>query len=429
MQHTLIAVFDNRSDAQKAMDELLQCGFARDEVRLTEDTGASVGGQSSAAADTQDEGVTAKVKHFFTDLFGTDNSAHSEKYATAVTQGHHVLTVTAEDEPEIERAADVVERYGPVDIDEKSALWAGGAGVARSEAMRMSGAGGMQQSQGASLQSHGDRNLLQQQSLNNDVPRGTTYQEPMEDSFTVNTPTAASRQGGSMQDSQQRDTSMGVVTGGTGSSTSSTAIPVVQEQLKVGKREVQRGGVRVFSRIVETPVDQSIGLREEHVNIERHAVDQPVSPADATAFREQTIELRETAEEAVVEKTARVVEEVVVAKEVSEREEEIHGTVRHTEVEVEKVGAMSAKSSLDDDESYYRAHFDSTYGSSGGAYDEYAPAYGYGREMANMYKGRPWNEVESDVRTRWEQRDKSGAASTWEKFKAAIRHGWERITS
>jgi hypothetical protein len=71
MQHTLIAVFDNRSDAQKAMDELLQCGFARDEVRLTEDTGASVGGQSSAAADTQDEGVTAKVKHFFTDLFRT----------------------------------------------------------------------------------------------------------------------------------------------------------------------------------------------------------------------------------------------------------------------------------------------------------------------------------------------------------------------
>jgi uncharacterized protein (TIGR02271 family) len=403
MQHTLIAVFDNRSDAQKAMDELLQCGFARDEVRLTEDTGAGLGGQSAAGA-TADEGVTAKVKHFFTDLFGTDNREHSEKYATAVSQGHHVLTVTAADEPEIERAADVVERYGPVDIDEKAAQWGGGAGVARSEAMRMSGAGGMQQSQGASLQSQGE-----------------------EDSFTLNPPGAANRQGGDMQGSQQRDTSMSGTTGGT-SGTSSTAIPVVQEQLKVGKREVQRGGVRVFSRIVETPVDQSIGLREEHVNIERHAVDQPVSSTDATAFKEQTIELREAAEEAVVEKTARVVEEVVVNKEVSEREEKIHGSVRHTEVEVEQLGGSGATAGLDDD-SYFRSHWTSTYGAGGGSYDDYAPAYSYGSEMAKKYSGRPWNDVESDLRTQWEQRDKSGGASTWEKFKAAIRHGWERITS
>jgi uncharacterized protein (TIGR02271 family) len=414
MQHTLIAVFDNRSDAQKAMDELLQCGFARDEVRLTEDTGATVGGQSNAGAASQDEGVTAKVKHFFTDLFGTDNSEHSDKYATAVSKGHHVLTVTAADEPEIERAADVVERYGPVDIDEKAAMWAGGAGVAKSEAMRMSGAGGMQQSQGAS-----------QQSLNKDVPMGTTYQQPMEDSLDISTPAVGNRQGASMQGSQQRDTSMGGISGGA----SSTAIPVVQEQLKVGKREVQRGGVRVFSRIVETPVDQSIGLREEHVNIERHAVDQPVSSADTTAFKEQWIEMRETAEEPVVEKTARVVEEVVVAKEVGEREEKIHGTVRHTEVEVEQLAGATAKASPADDDSYYRSHFTSTYGSAGGSYDEYAPAYSYGSEMANKYRGRPWNDVESDVRTQWEQRDKSGGASTWEKFKAAIRHGWERITS
>jgi uncharacterized protein (TIGR02271 family) len=403
MQHTLIAVFDNRSDAQKAMDELLQCGFARDEVRLTEDTGASLGGQSAAGA-TADEGVTAKVKHFFTDLFGTDNREHSEKYATAVSQGHHVLTVTAADEPEIERAADVVERYGPVDIDEKAAQWGGGAGVARSEAMRMSGAGGMQQSQGASLQSQGE-----------------------EDSFTLNPPGAANRQGGDMQGSQQRDTSMSGTTGGA-SGTGSTAIPVVQEQLKVGKREVQRGGVRVFSRIVETPVDQSIGLREEHVNIERHAVDQPLSSTDASAFKEQTIELREAAEEAVVEKTARVVEEVVVNKEVSEREEKIHGSVRHTEVEVEQLGGSGATAGLDDD-SYFRSHWTRTYGAGGGSYDDYAPAYSYGSEMAKKYSGRPWNDVEPDLRTQWEQRDKSGGASTWEKFKAAIRHGWERITS
>lgn len=423
MQHTLIAVFDNRSDAQKAMDELLQSGFGRDAVRLTEGTGMGAGAESGAAGATRDEGVTDKVKHFFADMFGTDHSVHSDTYTTAVSQGHHVLTVVADDEPEVERAADVVERYGPVDIDEKAAQWAGGGAVARSEAMRMSGAGGMQQAQGASLQSHGDRNLFQQQSLNEAAPMGTTYQEPMEDRFILNTPPAGNRQGGSSQDSQQRDTSAGGATPGS----TSTTIPVVQEQLKVGKREVQRGGVRVFSRIVETPVDQSIGLRQEHVSVERHAVDQPVGMNDPTAFKEQTIELRETAEEAVVEKSARVVEEVVVGKQVSAHEEKIHDTLRHTEVEIEQLGAGAVTAGVDDD-SYYRSHWTSTYGTSGTSYDDYAPAYSYGREMRDTYRGRQWNEVESDMRTQWETRHPSGGASTWEKFKAAIRHGWDRIT-
>ena len=123
------------------------------------------------------------------------------------------------------------------------------------------------------------------------------------------------------------------------------AIPVIQEETKVGKREVQRGGVRVYNRLVETPVDETVGLREEHVNVERHAVDRPVNPADLNAFKETTIELRESAEEAVVEKSARVVEEVVVNKQVSERQEHIHESVRHTEVQVEQLTA--------DDDAYF----------------------------------------------------------------------------
>jgi uncharacterized protein (TIGR02271 family) len=188
---------------------------------------------------------------------------------------------------------------------------------------------------------------------------------------------------------------------------------------------VQRGGVRIFSRVVETPVSESIGLREEHVNVERHRVDQPVSTADTAAFKEQEITLRETAEEAVVEKSARVVEEVVVAKQVTERQQQIKDTVRRTEVEVEQLGG-AALSSNDD---YFRKHWQSKYGSSGGTYDDYAPAYSYGSQMASSekYRGRPWNDVESDLRTDWESRNKDGR-STWEKMKDAIRSGWERIT-
>jgi len=109
---------------------------------------------------------------------------------------------------------------------------------------------------------------------------------------------------------------------------------VVKEELEVGKREVQTGGVRVYSRVTETPVSESVNLREEHATIERRAVDRPATAAD---LKEGFVEIKETAEQAVVAKTARVVEEVVVGKEASERTETIQDTVRGTEVEVERV--------------------------------------------------------------------------------------------
>ena len=117
-------------------------------------------------------------------------------------------------------------------------------------------------------------------------------------------------------------------------------IPVVEEQLAVGKREVSRGGVRVRSFVKETPVHEQVSLREEHVDVERRQVNQPLSAANLTgdAFQERSIEMTETAEEAVVAKNARVVEEVVVRKDVNERVEQIDDTVRRTEVEVERLG-------------------------------------------------------------------------------------------
>jgi uncharacterized protein (TIGR02271 family) len=199
-------------------------------------------------------------------------------------------------------------------------------------------------------------------------------------------------------------------------------IPVVEEKLAVGKREVERGGVRVRSYVTEQPVHEQIRLREERVNVERHPVDRPVGDG---AFREQAVEMRASAEEAVVQKTARVVEEVVVGKEVTQRQEQIGDTVRHTEVQVEQLGAAGLG-----DDSYYRSHFTSNYGSTGGSYDDYAPAYSYGTRMRSdsRYQGRQWDEVESDLRTDWEGRHGSASGSTWEKMKAAVRHGWNKVT-
>ena len=115
-------------------------------------------------------------------------------------------------------------------------------------------------------------------------------------------------------------------------------VPVTQEELVVGKRNVERGGVRVYSRVVEQPVRETVQLEEEHVDIQRRPASRPAS---GDAFREQSFEVRERAEEPVVEKRARVVEEVKVGKKRSKAARTVEDTVRRTEVEVDRVGASS----------------------------------------------------------------------------------------
>jgi uncharacterized protein (TIGR02271 family) len=116
------------------------------------------------------------------------------------------------------------------------------------------------------------------------------------------------------------------------------AIPVVEEQLQVGKREVEQGGVRIHTTQTERPVEANVNLREERVNVERHRVDRPATPGELNQpGRDAAIEVTATSEVPVVAKEARVVEEVVVNKDVKERAETIRDSVRKTDVKVEKI--------------------------------------------------------------------------------------------
>lgn len=410
MQHTLVAVFDNQSDAQNAKDELLAAGFTRENVNVssanlsgTTDNLTNTTTGTSAMGSTHEEGVGASIKHFFTNLFGDDNDTHATRYSNFVSGGQHVLTLTTDSEPEVERAADVIERFGPIDIDERHDL-------------------------SGSAASLGTSAYQPQSSMSSASMQSDTYSGNLSGSNLSGTNLSGDL-GDNRSGSLQRDTAVGR---SDLDRTGQAAIPVVEEQLKVGKRLVERGGVRVFSRVVETPVNESVSLREEHVSVERRPVDQPLSAADAAAFKEQTIELRETAEEAVVQKSARVVEEVVVGKEVTQRQEQINDTVRHTEVDVQQLQGSGMNSGLSaDDDMYYRNDWQTNYSSLGGSYDDYAPAYRYGNEMRRdaRYQGRNWDDVESDLRSDWDTRYGSSGASTWEKMKAAVRSGWNRMTS
>ena len=134
----------------------------------------------------------------------------------------------------------------------------------------------------------------------------------------------------------------------TGNTNTDRAIPVVEEELQVGKREVTTGGVRVSSRIVERPVEEHLRLRSEHVEVERRPVNRPATEAEMNTFKDSTVEMVEHAEEAVVNKEARVKEEITLRKEVDQRDETIRDTVRETKVDVENLDGKEARSKSND---------------------------------------------------------------------------------
>lgn len=373
MANTVVGVYDDYAQAKNALDELLASGFSRTDVKLSpsEDSAEARQGLLRTSDATQESDDDWSIGNFFRSLFGTDQKdEHADIYSESIRRGSYLLTVDADSEEQRDRATDILNRFDPVDIDERASLW---------------------RSQGWS--------------------KYDTAAPVFDDSEIQSERTAyASRR-------SQGDTLQG-----------EARIPVVEEQLKVGKREVQRGGVRVFQRMTEKPVHESVQLREEHVKVERRPVDQPATEADMAAFKEGTVELRETSEEAVVGKTARVVEEVIVGKDVSERTQKIDETLRRTDVEVEQLGAQEgAGRTMAMDDSDYRKHWQTAYGSTGGRYEDYAPAYSYGSQLAGdqRYTGHRWNEIEPEVRRDWESRN---PGSAWEKAKDAVRYSWEKVT-
>jgi uncharacterized protein (TIGR02271 family) len=245
MTKTITAFFDTAAEAERAAQDLsINVGGVRGEVydatRSGELSGLSIPGEDRA---TFDEGIR---------------------------RGGAILHAQVPDH-QFDAAADVLERDGAVDIDEREGAW-------RKEGWT----GGVSEATGGTSQ------------------------------FGASS----------------------AATTGTAQTGGEERIPIVEERLSVGKRETAHGRVRVRSYVVETPVQEEVTLREERVQVERRPADRPVAAGD-DAFRERTVEVTESSEEAVVAKEARVTEEVVVRKQAEERTETVSDTVRRTEVEVE----------------------------------------------------------------------------------------------
>lgn len=201
----------------------------------------------------------------------------------------------------------------------------------------------------------------------------------------------------------------------------SATVPVIQEELRVGKREVDAGGVRVRTYVDRDKVEETVTLTKETVDVDRKIVDREVSAADIDAFEEGVVEVTATAEEVVTGKVAKVVEEVTIRKDVDQVRETVTDTVRRTGVDVDHdINGIS--------DTLYRDHYATTYASTNYDYDYYAPHYRYGYGLASnpTYSGRDWNLVEGDVRRDWETQYSDGD-STWDDVKDAVRSGWYSV--
>lgn len=258
MSQTVIGFFDNYSEAQNAIEQLAMAGISRDRVDISSGRGGATTGNVSYSDSNRHDDSESGITRFFKNLFGDDDNDNVSRYSRVGHNSEAIVTVHAQSLAEADRAADLLDNCGAVDVDERAAGYGLTSGGRDSSSDRLG-------------------------------------------------------------DSTERGSS----------------IPIIREDLEVGKREVERGSVRVRSRIIERPVEEHVRLREEHVRVERNPVDRPVSSSELGAFREGEIELTERAEVPVVNKEARVVEEVRLSKEVTERDETIRDSVRSTDVDID----------------------------------------------------------------------------------------------
>src|SRR5215469_14587302 len=120
--------------------------------------------------------------------------------------------------------------------------------------------------------------------------------------------------------------------------THNEVLRLAEEQLEVGRRMVETGATRVRRFTTEREVSADVTLHEEHAEVLRRALSEPVK-IDQLDWSDREIEAVETAERALVSKTARVVEEVALKKVGTDHIETVHEKLRRQQAEVERLDA------------------------------------------------------------------------------------------
>jgi uncharacterized protein (TIGR02271 family) len=193
----------------------------------------------------------------------------------------------------------------------------------------------------------------------------------------------------------------------------------VEEQLRVGKREVELGEVEVRRRVVEEQQSVPVTLRHEEVTVQE--VDTPDRPlrAGEEAFQEGTIRVAVHGEEAVVAKQAVVTGEVVIEKDVEVEQRTVSDTVRKGRVDIEE-HYQRARADFERDFQTRATGQERTFAQA-------EPNYRAGFAAAHdpRHQGRQFEEIEPELRGAHESTG-GGGADLWERLREEVRMGWAR---
>ncbi len=115
------------------------------------------------------------------------------------------------------------------------------------------------------------------------------------------------------------------------------SVPVVEEELRAGVREVSGGSARIVKDVVSEQQSIDVPVKHEEVYVTERAVNRPATQADLAAMNRdtQTIDIPLTEQQVVTSKEAVVTGEVGIRKEVTTETERVSGNVRREEVHVE----------------------------------------------------------------------------------------------
>ncbi|NIF51710.1 hypothetical protein [Burkholderia sp. Ax-1724] len=365
MQHTVMGLFDTRVQAESARDTLVQTGFAREAIDLRTNPEPSAG---PASDDVTNAGMFANIERFLSSLFATGSRAlDTTRYAEALRRGAVLVCVNAASESHAELARNTLVRLGATEVDDRLPDWDA-------------------QTAGAQAAARREYSVLDELGIGAVMP-GTPH--------TSSATTAAAGAATSLR--------------AAGAPGAAGAAPATAASENTGVAGTTSATVPMGA----TPRDPRHTTPPDSLRAEPFAP----SPLDEHPKSDPL-----NARASDVDRSAIAAGSVPGSGAVMQPPEVIPERGQPTA----EPGARMPNEYLEYEEDF-RAHYDEQYASDNPRYEDYVPAYRYGAEIGNdaRFRDRPWEEIEPEARRYWET---TSPESTWERFKLAVRHGWERVT-
>jgi uncharacterized protein (TIGR02271 family) len=268
----IVTLYDTSQHAEAARQNLESAGFSPSEISMISSKTLSLTGDK-----LREPGLWHR-------LFGRDIQPHEARlYGQAIENGGSVLTVRVP-ENDVPRATNILRSHQSVDLRERAV----------------------------------EQGLLSSTAMPKTSTAATDTRTTATDARTMATTTrpATMAAGRSLGEEE--------------------VLRLAEEELNVGKRQIDDGMTRVRRFVIETPVEAQVTLHEEHAQIIRRAITDPSSISDVD-WGDRTIEVRETAEEPVINKSCHITEEVVIRREATDNVRTVKDKVRKQQVEVDRV--------------------------------------------------------------------------------------------